>query len=213
MMEDQRRDITGWNSAYQQQPYQETQPHPETARAQKVFKANDVRQILDLGCGDGRHLVHFGRLGYQMTGLDSAIEGLKRSRDWLEREGLSARLVCADMRYIPLPAGSFNAIIAIQVIHHMHLNGIVETLHSIYRVLGDGGIIFGTVPRYPPDGWQRRFQEIEHHTYVPTEGFERGIPHHFFTEKELYEVMSDFEGLDIWEDLHTGRHFVMIARK
>ena len=81
------------------------------ALEKELEKASGIKSIIDLGCGDGRHLVFFSKLGYDMYGLDYAPMGIQLAEEWLSKEGLSAKLVCTDMTKIPWSDEFFDAVI------------------------------------------------------------------------------------------------------
>ena len=54
-------------------------------------------KLLDLGCGSGRHVVHFARRSFDVTGLDLSGHMLGVTRDKLIREGLHAELLQHDL--------------------------------------------------------------------------------------------------------------------
>ncbi|MEN8007468.1 MAG: class I SAM-dependent methyltransferase [Candidatus Krumholzibacteriota bacterium] len=68
--------------------------------------------VLDLGCGDGRHLELLFRLGIAAVGLDLSVHLLDRAR---AREGGSSRypLVRGDMRHLPLADDSFVSVLSL----------------------------------------------------------------------------------------------------
>ena len=49
-------------------------------------------RLLDMGCGTGRHLAHFARRGFDVTGVDLSEHMLDTVRQKLAREGLAVRL-------------------------------------------------------------------------------------------------------------------------
>ena len=53
--------------------------------------------LLDLGCGTGRHVVHFARRGFAVTGVDLSPHMLALTRQKLAADGLNAQLIEADM--------------------------------------------------------------------------------------------------------------------
>ncbi len=85
---------------------------------------HDVRSVLDIGFGAGRHIVHFARLGYEVSGIDISRTGKLRTEQWLTREGLSARLDIADMRDLPYSGDIFDAAVCRGVITHADLEGV-----------------------------------------------------------------------------------------
>ncbi|MBM3264906.1 MAG: class I SAM-dependent methyltransferase [candidate division Zixibacteria bacterium] len=57
--------------------------------------------VLDLGCGDGRHSLEMARRGYTVTGLDLSEELLTRARERADDAGLTLVFRQGDMREIP----------------------------------------------------------------------------------------------------------------
>jgi SAM-dependent methyltransferase len=84
-------------------------PHRDDAEAAREARAlaallgpaDDGRQVVDLGCGAGRHLAALRDLGWTVTGLDLSPQLLARAR---RRPGLSGRLVRGDLRRLPFRA-------------------------------------------------------------------------------------------------------------
>lgn len=55
-------------------------------------------QILDVGCGYGRHAMELAAHGYHVVGLDSSLPLLLRGADEAQRRGLTINFVHGDMR-------------------------------------------------------------------------------------------------------------------
>ena len=45
-------------------------------------------RALDIACGEGRNSIYLAKRGFQVKGLDISATGLKKGRDWMEREGV-----------------------------------------------------------------------------------------------------------------------------
>ena len=115
----------------------------------KLLEQNGLvgSRLLDVGCGNGRHLNYFARCGFHVTGFDSSPSALRLSREWLIRENLSGQVFRADSRYtFPFPDRSFDLLISTQVIHHALLETVHFTISEIARVVRPGGFILITVP-------------------------------------------------------------------
>ena len=206
-------EIFDWNSMYEIRPYFENEPQPEVVRLDGLFRGSDTRRILDLGCGDGRHVVHFAQQGYTVYGLDIAFWGVRRAQEWLVREKLEAELVCGNMAELPWSDKAVDAVVSTQVIYHNRLVGIRKTLSEVHRILREEGFFFATMLKYPPMGrWVGEFEEIETRTYVRKEGFEKGLPHHFFTEGELRELLQGFEVLS-FETASSNKYYHVLAQR
>lgn len=70
------------------------------------------QRILDLGCGDGRHLDGLVELGYAATGLDLSADLLACAKD-REFPSRPLELVRADMRSLPFADGSFASVLSL----------------------------------------------------------------------------------------------------
>ena len=203
-----------WNNAYKKRPYLEQEPNKGVVQFISRLNKEKSKRILDLGCGDGRHLIFLAEQDYDPVGVDNALWGLYRAKEWAEKESLHIKLVYADICFLPLKDESFDEIISTQVIHHQRTSKIEKTIRDVKRLLRPNGKFYFTVPKYPPGNWKNgKYTEIEPHTFVPLEGFEKGVPHHLFTEDELIRMLDSFEILEIKIDPDTGRHLSALVRK
>jgi SAM-dependent methyltransferase len=82
-------------------------PQATQAEAQFVVDVLAVQpgaQLLDLGCGYGRHAMELAARGFHMVGLDLSLPLLLRGADEAQRRGLSINFVHADMRELDFDA-------------------------------------------------------------------------------------------------------------
>jgi SAM-dependent methyltransferase len=168
------------------------------------------QSVLDLGCGSGRHVVYLARNGFVVCGLDNSPQGLALTQEWLKEQGLSADLRLGDMtaRW-PYEDGFFDAVISVQVMHHALAATIKKIIQEIERVLKKDGFIFISVPRLRDQG--QEFEQVEPNTFVPLDGPEKGLPHHYFTPEELREFFGNFSVSDI--HLDAVNHYCLSAFK
>ena len=96
-------------------------------------------RILDIGCGTGRNVVEFSKLG-KVWGIDSSSEAIKYCRD----KGLeNVKLGSSDKT--GLPNKSFDVVTLLDVLEHVDED---RTLREIKRILVKDGILIITVPAY-----------------------------------------------------------------
>ena len=110
--------LEAWESVYKKQKDPREEPQKEVIPLHDLFQGNQVQKILDLGCGGGRHLVYFAKLGYRVSGIDIAPGAIELSQKWLSQENLKAELQCGDMVQPPWPENFFDAVISVRVIEH-----------------------------------------------------------------------------------------------
>ncbi len=199
-----------WNEVFKTQGKFFTDPHEDMPDVVARFKKKKVQRVLDLGSGSGRHVVYLARHGFSVYGFDKSSIGLDITREWLKSEGLKADLRSGEMTVaLPYEDDFFDAVISIQVIYHAVLTDITRTVEEIKRVLKTSGLIFITFPSLRNQA--RKYEEIEPGTFVPLDGMEKGLPHHYFTPDTLEEMFKDFEITDIHID--EDDHYVLSGFK
>jgi tellurite methyltransferase len=165
-------------------------PDPEIVRLSPMMQAHQVRKVLDLGCGVGRHLVYLGQQGFEMHGLDISPAGVERCRKELEQHQLQATVRVADMLAIPYPDQSFDWVLSVQVIYHTTAATLERAVQHVRDKLRPGGFFFVTFPpadNIPADSGQ----EIEPRTYLKEEEGEP-LLHHYVSSEEIDDLMHGF---------------------
>ena len=189
-----------WDSIFTEKGKVFIEPHPEIERISKIFQERGVKRILDLGCGTGRHLIFLSKKGFEVYGMDASAKALEIAQEWLDEENLDIKLFLNRMENrFPYDDNFFDAIMSIQVIHHNLMKNIIFTVNEISRILKPKGLIYITFPKLGGgsklDDWE--LKEIEKGTYIPQAGKEKGLPHHFFTIEEIFQVFHSYELLEI----------------
>jgi SAM-dependent methyltransferase len=198
-----------WNAIFAEKGLVFPNPHQEMPRFTALLQEQDARTILDLGCGTGRHLLYLAQQGFAVSGIDSAPTALAISQQRLHERGLTAELRLQDIfDRLPYPDGAFEALLSTQVIHHARLIQIQALVQEIERILKPNGLIFITVPRLQNQA--TRFQPLEPGTFLPLDGREAGLLHHYFTKEELVDLFGHFRVLDLCLD--RDQHYCLTGR-
>jgi SAM-dependent methyltransferase/glycosyltransferase involved in cell wall biosynthesis len=114
-------------------------------------------RILDVGCGSGWLSEYFGRLGYQMKGIDISPTLIELSRDRVARVPYDVdhetELRCSfevhDIEMAPL-AEQFDAVLCYDSLHHFEDESAV--MRHIAKMLPVGGVLFILEGERPPSG-------------------------------------------------------------
>lgn len=175
-------------------------PSEESYYYAEKWKAEGRKAVLDLGCGLGRHSVFFYKKGFEVTACDLSEYGVNHLKEWQKKEGVSFPVVQCDMKKLPFPDNSFDAIYSYHVISHCDSKGIVEILAEIRRVLKPGGEIYFDFCSKESWGFKESgFPKIDENTFVFQGGVEDGIPHYCVDIEDIDRIMTGFT-------LHRIRH-------
>jgi len=169
----------------------------------KLPGTNSEKKIYDLGFGAGRHVIYLAKQGFDVYGDDISLSGLEITRQWLKKERLSAKLGISDMTKIPYPDDFFDAIINRGVITHNTKNGIGACIKEMYKKLKNGGKIIVTFISTESSEYGKG-EKIAENTFIPTEGPEKGVIHHFVDSSEVEELMKDFKKISLYKYRHKG---------
>ncbi len=114
-------------------------------------------RVLDMGCGAGRHAFALYRRGAHVTALDMDAAELKdvaamfvaMQQEGEVPEGATAAAVRGTAYSLPFDDGTFDYVIASEVLEHLPKDG--DAMRELFRVLKPGGLIAVTVPRWGPE--------------------------------------------------------------
>ncbi|HEY3867031.1 MAG TPA: class I SAM-dependent methyltransferase [Actinocrinis sp.] len=121
------------------------------------FPISPGDRVLDLGCGGGRHAFALLRRGADVVALDyslAEVEAVRAMFAAMQEAGevppdARSAAVRGDAYRLPFPDASFDAVVAAEVLEHLHDDA--RAFAELERVLKPGGRIAVTVPRWFPE--------------------------------------------------------------
>ena len=168
----------------------------------ELLSAGNTRRALDLGCGVGRHALHFARLGFETSAIDMAEAGLSEVRASAADAGLKIETAVAPMTSLPFPDGHFDYVLAFNVIYHGDGPIVSQAISEIRRVLKPGGMYQGTMlsKRNVNHG---KGTEIAPNTFVVDGHDDKDHPHFYCSAAELVELFDGFELTSLKDKQHS----------
>lgn len=170
----------------------------------------EVREILDVACGTGRHAIPLSKKGYTVTGGDRSQAMLAVLEEKVRRANIEIPVIKCDMKDIEFRE-EFDAIICMYTSFNYLLTDqdIEKALVAFYRALRPGGIVI--LDLMNPIFYIGKFREItvEHHQ----EGqmcIQRTFKHTLDEVRSLwyqdeFVVADDGNSVSTCREIHTMR--------
>lgn len=210
-----------WDEALAAMPRRWTEPMPDVIPFVLRLQREQRQRVYDLGCGVGRHTVYLAQLGFDVVASDISDSGVRKTKEWLAREKLQVDVSRLDMHDMPFDDGTFDAVVAVNVVYHATRDDVEDVLAQISRVLKPGGFLFITFKSTASSDFGQGI-ELALRTWAPASGIEQGVPHYYTDEAEVRRLLRDFAMLKLIHKLeqdleaNDGKlraHWVSWARK
>ena len=213
--------MSGWDSLFADpfwRRWAERPPLPVTRNWIERIRRAGVKRVYDLGCGMGRHTVLLASLGFDVVASDVSALAVEATRASLERSGLSAEVVEADMCGIPFADAAFDAVLSLDVLEHNTRSGLERAIGEVWRVLRSGGRMlasFALRTRWlgKDEPGRDMIEDNTLRSYGPEE-----MVHHLVDEDELRGLLREFRALVIdrveesWETCSSATFVVSAVR-
>ena len=175
-------------------------------QALRMFKEAGAKDILELGCGQGRDSCLFAQEGFTVTALDYSESGICHMRDRVSTLCLSRNIRCVvqDARSgIPLPDASVDAVYS-HMFFTMELRekDVQSILDECRRVMRPGGLNLYSV-RNDHDPHFRKGVHRGEDMWQSAAGFVV----HFFSEEKVRMLAEGYEIVHIREFDEPAKHY------
>jgi ubiquinone/menaquinone biosynthesis C-methylase UbiE len=173
-----------WDQIFADSRYTELPPAEEVLDFLALLQQAPGREVLDHGCGAGRHTLLLAQHGYAVSGVDISPRGCELTRRRLEGTGLEARVTVGDMCKLPYRARLFDAVISRGVITHGTSADVATAVGEIARVLRPEGLLLCTfISTY--SSLLGRGARCDDRTWICDDELESGVIHYFMRGEDV----------------------------
>jgi len=212
--------VAFWEARYARGLVYGTEPTSVARRLVAVFRAHGVQRIVEAGCGSGRDALLYAREGFEVTGTEISGSALRWVRERAQAESLRITLLRDDLAETRLPPGSFDAAVAMHVIHLQPAPVRQTMVSQLWRLTRDDGLIAMANYSTHEAGYATWDPYPESNTRVDP----KGKVVHFFDEADVRALLPPdrfdlltLEEVDLAEVPDGGpvthREWLTIARK
>jgi SAM-dependent methyltransferase len=178
-------------------------PDPWVVSSVAWLRARGVREVVDVGCGTGRHALYLAEQGFTVRALDRSESAVSFVRAEAQRRGLPVTADIADFTRLPFPAAHADLVLAFNVVYHNDEAGLRRVLAETARVLRPGGVYQCTMlsKRNRQHGLG---EEISPNTFVqPRARDDKVHPHLYVDAADLVRLHTGFELESAFDVEHT----------
>lgn len=187
------------------------------------WNALGLTNVLDLGCGKGRHAIAFAKAGFNVSACDLSQVAVDITKENAESQELKIDVIHADILNLPYAADSFDALFSYHVISHTDTDGLKRAVSEIERVVHSGGEIFVDLVSKESLLFKRADKFIDDNTFIMEEiEAERGLPHCCVDYADIAEFFKGFEFLSVQlrfsynvntAERYGGHYFIHAVKK
>jgi len=111
----------------------------------RVHATHPVKNVLDVACGNGRHIIGLAHHGYQCTGQDFTVERVRIAEARAKLEGVSVKLSQGDTTKLNYES-EFDAVLALYILFLLpDDDDVLKCLRQAHRALRPGGVLICNV--------------------------------------------------------------------
>lgn len=177
------------------------EPHKAVINLASRLDRTKVRDVLDLGCGAGRHAIYLAVAGYNVTVVDSSAEALKILGKQIVEKQVRIKVIDGDYREDIFPDDSFDFVLSYNVLYHGYRETFKGAIRLIHGWLRTGGRLFFTCPTRKDERYGSG-EMMAPHTYRPTNSIHPGDIHYFADEEDISDFLIEFHDISVKIDEH-----------
>lgn len=164
-------------------------PSKEVAVLVSRLKADNVIDVLDAGCGTGRHSLYLAEMGFNVHGVDISERAIQIAES--NRNGKTLDYRVAKLAQLPYADSSMDFILANHSLEYGTYGNVVKCANEFSRVLRRGRSLFLRVASTQHPFYHASPKDVYGFSHI---GFciQNSLPVHFFSEDELRQLFKNY---------------------
>ena len=200
-VDDELKKLGYWNDLYTKNDHFGTGPTILAVYAKKILEKYSLKNILELGCGQGRDSIYFAKLGYNIIALDLSENAIKFIEKTRSDENLkNLQLIVHDIQKpLNFQNSKFDMVYSNLSLQFFDLSQLSKIFSNIVDVmLPDSFFLFST--KKAGDKYYDFGNKISDNAFES-----KGITRFFFTRYELESLLGKFFTIiSFEEDKHVN---------
>ncbi len=168
----------------------------------------DVSKILDLGCGYGHWSIILAKVGFDVVAADISKEAIEHLRSELENRDLDIRTEVIRADDIDSLEEEFDGVISNSVLDHMMLEDTKKVISKMENIMEKDGRAYLTFDCLEEES---DYETLEDGTRMYKKGMKKGTLWRYYSEKEIKEICSQFDILEL-NELENGKREVWLRK-
>jgi len=187
---------------YEERTYAEDTNKRELDFLEFAFRTHaihKVRDVLDVACGSGRHVLGLAHRGYKCVGQDYTPEQVQIAKSRAKREGVAIKLLQGDATRLKYES-EFDAVLAVRILFLLPDDESVLTcLRQVHRALKSGGIMVCNIanPFYDGENWFSLKSVQQGHYFNDVR-----VPRMRFVSIDQVQDFDPLHGVAWWQETH-----------
>jgi tellurite methyltransferase len=185
---------SNWDSQWEEESKRAywQEPAKEVIDLKNRLNKSKFTEVLDLGCGIGRHAILFAKSGFRVTAVDYSQEALNILQQKASEKDTHINIIRGSYSENIFPEESFNLVISYNVLYHGYRDDFKNAISIIHKYLRPEGLFFFTCPTRRDEKYGNG-EEVAENTYKSLNSVHPGDIHYFAGEEDITDFLSEFE--------------------
>ncbi len=204
------QNIEFWNRAWSpvKTAYTQMPDLPYLSNLVSTLAKKAPASVLDLGCGSGWLSILLARNGFNVTGVDVALQAINLAKDWASQESLDITFDVSDLSKLEYPESSFEACVANSIFEHFPYEVAKKIFAQLKHILAPDAVFIGCFDKVGTGPGE--YYKLADDTHVYTDKGRKGMLLRCYSDDELSDLLcgAGFQ-IEHKETFESGTRYIV----